>query len=208
MMKNFSFGMLVLMMALASVLTAKANPVTVGPFTFGSNDPYLGEPTIYPTGSNGGVLLSYGPFPNSGSETIAFTFAIASGWAIDGMQFGIQIEPSYPGEYSGDYEPWGVEFAQKITLCSATDVCSSELQSVIYGYAPLPGYSFHAEAGPGTGVYQSFLYVDNAQLTQEGPDQLIIFFSPASPVPEPSSWWLAGAGLLAFGLFRLRKSTL
>ncbi len=205
-MKRHSLAILALTGALAIIPAAIADTVTVGPLTFGSNDPYLGEPSFSSDGPKSGQVFVEGqptPFADSlgvtsWSQAIAFTFDIAPGWNISSMQFlPSNADISWVGmndEPPASFDSWGIEFEKEITLCSAYDVCSSTSSNDIrYGGAYLPPVLFNAQAGPGTGVFQSFLYLDNAGYYQDVFPQLLTI--DVSLVPEPSSWLLLSTGL-------------
>jgi hypothetical protein len=191
---------------------AKAGTVTYGPLTFGSNAP-LGEAAFYPQydvvagispgvrgdATNGTPLLL--------TETVDFTFDIAPGWSITGMNLDLNLDYGFVGENRGPTPPitsWTYLFAQQVTLCDSHDVCSTTKQVTQQGQAPAPSYQqyFDAQVGPDTGVYQSFLYLDNAQVGPNGLGGLDIYLAPA---PEPAPLLLCCTGIA--GLIYLRSKT-
>jgi PEP-CTERM motif len=200
---RLSFFHLLLLAPLVTPIAAKADTITLGPLTFGSNIIIPGFDGFYSMYN----LVNLGALPtsvDSTTETIAFTFDIASGWEITGMTAVGANDYDFDGENSippAPFSSWGYEYAQEMTLCSADDVCSSASETLEAGGALLPPVSFNAQAGPGTGVYQSFLYSDNVDV-ELGYDlpQIDIYLTQESPVPEPSTLVLMGTG--ALGLIR------
>jgi hypothetical protein len=216
-MKSLAFGLLVLAMAAAATPAAKAGTVTYYPLTFGSNFPFVDEgvPCTSTTDCYVGLLgetingTAIGGPPSLSIQTVTFTFDIAPGWAINYMSVSGSLDYGYAGESTLDPTPfsdWGIEFVSQLTLCSADDVCSTAGQVLTRGGAPLPPVSFNTEVGAGTGVYQTFLYLDNADIASDSIPGLSIIVSETGPVPEPSSWLFLVAGLPGLVAVLFRKA--
>ncbi len=216
-MKTFPLALLALACSMAISPTANAGSITYGPLTFGSNFPFADGGPCPTTGGCVEALIApsvsgsaIGGPPSLSIQTTAFTFDTAPGWNIAGMMLGGTFDTYDPGENGPNPTPdseWGYEFAQQITLCSAADVCSTATQIQTGGGAVLPSVLFTAAAGPGMGVYQTFIYLDDVSIQSDCDPQVNIFLNQASPsanlalsqptsAPEPSSWLLLGTGLL------------
>lgn len=216
-MKSLAFGLLVLAMAAASTPAAKANTVTYYPLTFGSNFPFVDEGVPCTSTSKCGVGLlgetingtAIGGPPSMSIQTVTFSFDIAPGWAINDMRVGGSLDYGSAGENTLNPTPfsdWGIEFVSQLTLCSVDDVCTTAGQVLTRGGAPLPPVPFSTDVGAGTGLYQTFLYLDNADIASDSIPGLSIFVSETGPVPEPSSWLLFATGLAGLVVVLFRKA--
>ena len=205
-MKPQVLASLAVAFALISSPSLRADTVTYGPLTFGSNiplgnggpcTPVLKGECVEQLNTTGIFENGIGVAPFSVSQITTFTFAIAPGWSIDYIGPGVELDIYYEGEDGeGTYTPfadWGVEFFQELIVCSDADICSTGAQTLEYGGASLPLPPSNIVVGPGTGVYETFIALDNSQLVSDDPPQVNIFLSQT---PEPSSWVLLSTGLL------------
>lgn len=203
---------------IAAPLAAHANTITVGPLTFGSSLPFgvgglagpFGQQNVATFFGAGLYLNSVGTPDASISQTIAFTFDIAPGWAITGINLYDSTDFGFLGQNGPNptpYSNWGYEYAQQVTLCSANNVCSTGSYGQRAGGASLPSIPFNAQAGPGAGVYQIYAYTHNTQIASVNPTGLNIFLTQVAVTPEPETFVLLGTGALGLiGAFRRRLS--
>ena len=212
-LKTRIFASLILAFALISSPNLKADNITYGPLTFGSNFPLGGG---YPCPSSGQCVeplaasplfangISLAPFTTT--QITTFTFDIAPGWAIDDMHAGGSFDVSVAGEIGPPpflpFADWGFEFFQELIVCSDADICSSATQTLNYGGASLPLPPGNLVVGPGTGVYETFMALDDVQIQSNGQPQVNIFLSQT---PEPSSWLLLSTGLLVGFVILVQK---
>ncbi len=206
---RFKFSLLLLLF-LAAPICATADTFSDFPLNFGSGFPFehgegpctdLIAPNVCIEALAGATIDATATTPVTDAETFDFTFDIAPDWLISEL---ILFTGTFDYVPVGEFGPnppalsdWGFEFASKLTLCSADDVCYSSTSTLVQrGGAALPPVSFHAHPGAGTGVYETFLYLDNVEIASNAPPQVNIFLSQ---VPEPSAFMLIGTS--AFGLF-------
>ena|GEM_PF-2061114 len=198
---------LLLIAVLAAPICASADTYSDFPLNFGSNSPL---------GSGGGPCVSYirpnvcvesfssGPISGSSAtpvtqtETFTFTFGIAPGWYISDLDLLTgSLDASPIGEFGPNppaFADWGAEFANKLTLCDANDVCYTSTATIKRGGTTLPTPTFDTHAvAAGTGVYQTFLYLDDVEVLSDAEPQANIF---VSQTPEPSTLLLMGTGAL------------
>jgi hypothetical protein len=216
-MKNFKFGLFVL--ALAAVVTPAATAGTISyyPLTFGSNFPFVDGGPCTVTSNCVIGLVATGQYEVNGSavgipptesiQSVTFSFDIAPQWGINYMRLGGTLDAYGAGANGANPAPfsdWGYEFIQQLTLCSSSDVCTTTTEKLSGGGAPLPPFSFNTNVGAGTGVYQTFLYLDNAEVASDAQPGVDI---DVSEVPEPSSWLLLAAGLPGLAAVLFRKAS-
>ena len=195
----------------AAPLASHADPVIAGPITFGANSPF-GEGNFISTG-NGYVIPLTGPAVSlsslpgadaSQNGTLSFSFNLAPGWQIQSILFGDHIDYSSLTPNENNPANWGVAFAQKLTLCTASGVCSTGQTGDQAGGAHMPALLFGDDMTAGTGTYQFSTFAHNAQFQSADYDSnLEIFVAPSTTflTPEPSTFFLIGTGF--FGLLGL-----
>jgi hypothetical protein len=215
-----AFLRLLVLGLLATPFSAMASSFTDYPLNFGSAFPFehgdgpcasFISPSVCVEALIGGQISgnAIGTSPISISQTTAFTFDISPDWFISNLHLlGGTLDYGVAGENGPNPTPfsdWGYEFASKLTLCSSDGVCySSTSAPVKQGGTTFPTVSFTAQAGPGTGVYETFLYLDNVQVGSDSQPQVNIFLSP---VPEPGTFALVFTGVAGlFGAARRRVS--
>ena len=213
-MKRLTLALLFLAPAIAVIPAAIADPIVLGPLTFGSGAPIASDSGFYPPNFVQVLLtapttFSAGSTPASEVATFVFSFDIAPGWAISDMALlidGIQPESA---DWISNPPVWGYQLDEELTLCSSSDVCSSA--QVTKQNGPNAGQGtvpLGALVGPGSGVLQIELSaVEDSFFLVDGPGDNDAFISvePISPTPEPSSWLLMGTGLLGIAFMASRK---
>jgi hypothetical protein len=186
---------------LLAPFAAYASTISYGPITFGSNTPLVSagfnpQYSLLQT-SAPGISLGFPflvPSDDSFTQTIAFYFDLAPGWAITGLTFNDFTDY---GTNQQSFQNWGYKYAQQITLCPSSGACSSASTGGYLGGYPLPPISLNAQAGPNVGLYQAAGYAHNVQVgTKPGGSNVNIFLAQTAIAPEPRTLLLFGTGIL------------
>lgn len=213
-MKTHALTFLALAFALVSSPNLRADSVTYGPLTFGSNFPFVEGGSCGPQPLGGCAVVIIGPTvyengigvpPFTTTQITTFTFDIAPDWTIDYMRLGGTVDVSSEGANGDEDIPiadWGAEVFQELILCSDADVCSTGSQTFTYGGAPLPPPPPSPSVGPETGIYETFIALDEAQIQSDAQTGVDIYLSQT---PEPSSWLLLSTGLLVCLVLLVQK---
>lgn len=156
--------------------------------------------------ANGIYVNGINAAPYTSTQITTFTFDIAPGWTIDDMEARGSFDIYVAGENGPPpylpFADWGFEFFQELVVCSDADICSTATQTLTHGGAPLPPPPGNLVVGPGTGVYETFVALDDVEIDSDANPQVNIY---VSQTPEPSSWLLLSTGLLSGLVFFVQK---